>query len=421
MSLNPKRTVVDNGAVLVYQRMPANPFVAFHGSIWAGAVSEEKKGVAEFASQLLMSGTKIKKAAKLSEAIESLGATLDFSNSQETMHFYGRCPRSMSRKLFAIVVDCLSNPTFPDAEVERVRGEIIDGLRMDMDNTTHRASKDLIESLYPKHLYGKDPRGEESDVKKVKRADIASFHSANYGPKGMIIALSGDVDGELIKKDIAPAISKFDGYSEKPKVTTPGPAKKTKRIIAMPHKSQADIAIGLRAVDRHHEDFYALSMVNLLFGRIGLYGRLGRNLRDEQGLAYYSYSSFEARPIAGHWNIIAGVNPANVQRAVKGISKEIEKLHTSPLTKGEIADGMDNQVGALNVNLERNAEMAAELYRIEYFGLGLDYLKRFPSIVRSLTLSQIHGAADKYIRAEDCSLAIAGPVSKDTEKSLKWP
>ncbi len=419
MTINPQKTVLDNGVRVISQRMPSNPFVAFSGSIWAGAASEKKRGVADFTSRLLLSGTKSRTGTSLAESIESLGATLDFRTAEETMHFFGRCLRSSTPKLFTILVDCLSNPRFPRPELERIRGEILDEIRKDMDHTGRRAIRELLGSVYPNHPYGRDPRGEVSDVKKVKHRDIVSFHSEHYGPDGMIVVLSGDVDDKFVAKEVSPVLTTFSGDSSEPKLRAPTSGKKISKVIPMPHKSQADIIIGLRTIPRHHDDYYALSMVNLLFGRIGMYGRLGFNIRDTQGLAYYSYSNLDTKKLAGNWNIIVGVNPGNLQRAIDSIGKEIERLHKEPLTEEEIAQGKDNQVGALKVSLERNAEMAAELYRIEYFGLGLDFLERFPDIVKGLTTEQIHKAAEKYIKAKNCSIVVAGPIEKKIGKSIK--
>ncbi|TLZ72345.1 MAG: insulinase family protein, partial [Methanobacteriota archaeon] len=123
-------------------------------------------------------------------------------------------------------------------------------------------------------------------------------------------------------------------------------------------------------------DYYALNLANLLFGRIGLYGRLGRNLRDEQGLAYYAFASLDARSAGGMWSISAGVNPANLAKALASIRAEMERLGPEPFTPEELRDGRDNQIGSLIVSLERNAEVAGELHRMEYFGLGMDFLER---------------------------------------------
>src|SRR5439155_247569 len=83
---------------------------------------------------------------------------------------------------------------------------------------------------------------------------------------------------------------------------------------------------------RRGADYYALNLANLLFGRIGLYGRLGRNLRDEQGLAYYAFSSLDARTAGGMWSISAGVNPANLGKAIESIRSEMDRLRTEPFT-----------------------------------------------------------------------------------------
>src|SRR5207247_2622419 len=77
-------------------------------------------------------------------------------------------------------------------------------------------------------------------------------------------------------------------------------------------------------------DYYALNLANLLFGRIGLYGRLGRNLRDEQGLAYYAFTGLDARTAGGIWSISAGVNPANLEKAAQSIRAELDRLQADP-------------------------------------------------------------------------------------------
>lgn len=180
----------------------------------------------------------------------------------------------------------------------------------------------------------------------------------------------------------------------------------------MPHKSQVDVAVGAPAVARGHEDFYALYLANLLFGRIGLFGRLGQNLRDELGLAYYAYSTLESRTAGGMWSIAAGVNPANLPRAVQGVREEMERLRSQPFSLEELRDGKDNQVGSLIVSLERNAEMASELHRMEYYGLGMDFIERYADIVRDLPEDSVRAIARKYFDPANASMVVAGPLGK---------
>src|SRR5439155_7670865 len=100
------------------------------GSILAGGAAEgDAHGVAEFASRLLLSSTRRLGAAKLADRLEGIGATLEFHNGEEVLGFSGRCTRDSLRETIRILVDCLSHPTFPQREIDRVRGELLDDLR----------------------------------------------------------------------------------------------------------------------------------------------------------------------------------------------------------------------------------------------------------------------------------------------------
>jgi len=408
----PDRAVLDNGAVVVSQPLPSNPFIAFRGSVPAGTVAEgEAFGVAEFASRLLLGGTRRTSAAKLADRLEGIGATLEFHNTQELLLFSGRCTRETAAETVRILVDCLSQPAFPAKEVEQVRGELLNDLRIEEDDTRQRAYRELLRAVFPKdHPYGRDPKGGEERVRRIRRSDLVAFHETHVGPDGLIFAITGDVDRVLIEKAVATPLARFRGEAEPARPTPPPPYKPRHLVIDMPHKSQADVVVGAPAVPRRHDDYYALLLANLLLGRIGLFGRLGKNLRDELGLAYYAYSNLDARMAAGMWSINVGLNPSNLVRGVQGIRDELARLRTEPFAPQEIGDGKDNQVGSLVVSLERNAEVAAELHRMEHYGLGMDFLERYGEIIQGLTDEVVRDAAVKYFSATPGSWMIAGPV-----------
>jgi zinc protease len=410
----PDRTVLDNGAILISQALPSNPSIAFRGSLPAGMAQEaEDYGVAEFTSRLLLGGTRQTSASKLADRLESMGATLEFFSSEESLGFSGRCTRATLAEVMRILVECLNRPAFPAREVERVRGELLNDARIELDDTRQRAFRDLARIVYPDdHPYGRDPKGGEARIRRLRRSAIVAFHDARVGAEGLILAIAGDVDRSSLERSVEPAIAKVRTADPPNPIPPVRPYRRRDASIPMPHKSQADIAVGGPGVPRRHPDYYALYLANLLFGRIGLFGRLGRNLRDEQGLAYYAYSGLEARSVGGMWIISAGVNPANLERAVRGIRAELDRLRAEPFTAEEIEDGKDNQVGSLVVSMERNAEVAAELHRIEYYNLGLDFLERYPDIVRGLTPESVRSIGSKYFAAANASMVLSGPIGR---------
>ncbi len=410
----PDRSVLDNGAVLVSQALPSNPFIAFRGSVPAGTAAEgEDHGVAEFASRLLLGGTRRLSAAKLADRLEGIGATLEFHNSQELLVFSGRCTRETAPETIRLLVECLSQPAFPASQAERVRWELLNDHRIEEDDPRQRAFRELARLVFPKdHPYGRDPKGGPDRIRRIRRSDLVAFHEAHVGPEGLILAITGDVDRPLIESSVATPLARFHGEAEPTAVPPPPTYKRRTVAIPMAHKSQADIAIGAPGVPRRHADYYPLLLANLLFGRIGLFGRLGRSLRDDLGLAYYAFSSLDARSAGGMWSIGVGVNPSNLARAVDGARAEMGRLRSEPFAAQEVSDGKDNQIGSLTVSLERNAEVAAELHRMEHYGLGMDFLERYPEIIQGLSEEAIRGAAAKYFDPANSSLVLAGPIGR---------
>lgn len=407
----PVRLELTNGAVLLLREDHSNPSIAFRGSVRAGTAYEGARGAAEFAARLLFRGTKRRTAAKIADAVEGLGAALSSSNGEEQVAISGRCARETLKETLRILTASLASPAFPAAELGKVRGEILGDIRAQQDDTRRVAMRRLLELVYPKgHPYGRDPKGDERSLKKVQRKDLRALHEARYGAEGMVFAFSGDLDEGTFRSTVAAAFERLDGGSPPDGIPSPKARNRTRATIPMPHKSQADFVAGRVAVPRNHPDYDALRLANVLFGRIGLYGRLGQRVRDTLGLAYYSFSSLEAMLGGGHWHVSAGVNPKNLGKAMAAIREEMERLEAEPFTDEEIRDGKDNLIGSLHVTLERNPEYAAALHDIEYFGLGSDYLARFPSIVRALDGDAVRRRAIEYYDPAKCSWVASGPV-----------
>jgi zinc protease len=184
-------------------------------------------------------------------------------------------------------------------------------------------------------------------------------------------------------------------------------------------KIQADIVIGYPGIARNDPDFYALRTADLIFGQLGLYGRLGEVIRDRMGLAYYVYSGLDAGVGAGPWTVDAGVNPRNVDRAVEGILAEIERLRAEGVTQDELQHAQDFLTGSLALRLETNDGVGATLADIEFFGLGLDYIVRYPGLIRGLTMEQLRSAVAKHAHPSTAVTVTAGPTDGKESASVK--
>jgi zinc protease len=180
----------------------------------------------------------------------------------------------------------------------------------------------------------------------------------------------------------------------------------------LPGKIQSDIFIGFTAVERHHPDYFPIRVANTILGRFGMMGRLGEKVREEEGLAYYVYSSQDAGPVTGLWYAAAGVNPANVGQALDSIQTEFATLAADGVSDEELDDTQAYLTGTLPLQLETNDGVASTLLNIEWNGLGLDYLSRYNDLVYSVTAADVQRVAQSYLRPNAYALSVAGPATE---------
>ena len=122
----------------------------------------------------------------------------------------------------------------------------------------------------------------------------------------------------------------------------------------------------------------------------------------------------ESAPAPAPWAVRAGVNPANVDRAIAGILEEIRRLRAAPVTEAELSGIKQYLVGTLTLQLETNDGIASLLQAIEFYDLGLDYADRYPAIIRSVTQDEILHAVQAHLDPDGPVIVVAGPAREGT-------
>jgi zinc protease len=299
-----------------------------------------------------------------------------------------------------------------------VRVQIITGLKELEDNTRGLAGREFRRLLYTdQHPYGRPGDGTLDSVPGIQRDDLAGFYQTTYHPEGALIVVVGDVQAKAVRDKLEAALGDWRPPGAPPTFEIPPIEPLTERrryVRTMTNKTQADIALGTVGPARAAEDYYAARLGDLILGQLGLMGRLGATVRDQQGLAYYAYSGLEGGLGRGPWSVRAGVNPANVDRAIDSILAEIARLRDEPVADQELEDGQDYLTGVLPLRLETNEGIAVTLLDMDLYHLGDDYIIRYPDIIRAVTPEPIQAAAQKYLDPEHYALVIVGPYEEKT-------
>ncbi|MGI9252946.1 MAG: M16 family metallopeptidase, partial [Thermomicrobiales bacterium] len=408
------RHELGNGMVVLGQAQPDDPGVSVRIRIPAGALSDPAglEGTAVLTARSLMRGTPRRTFEKINDFTDSLGASIGVDASRRWVEIGLRCLREDLDEMLTLAAEVLRYPIFPEEEVEKVRKELLTGIRESEQDTRATADRGLRHLLYPSpHLLGRRTAGDIETVSAIPAALLPDYHARHFGPTGSVVSVVGGIDELIYAVDILERV--FGDWSAQTSVqpdvpAAPAPVGGVERS-AIAGKSQADIAIGLPTIARTHPDYYALDMANLVLGRLGLMGRLGANVRDLQGLAYYAGSALEPGLEGSIWAAKAGVDPANIDRARDSIIAELRRITTEPVSPEELNDAKSYQTGILPLALESNDGIASILMTIEHFNLGLDFLDRYPATIEALTAEDLMRAASQHLEPDLVATGIAGP------------
>lgn len=409
---NITRVILTNGMTVLVRENHSAPVAVIDGYIPAGAVQEPaaKAGLSSFVASMLTRGSAHYDFDRFNETIESIGASLGAGSSDHMTSFNATSLAEDFPTMIEVLADVLQRPQFPTVHVERVRQQKLVRLQERTQDTNQMAGLRFYETIYGDHPYGRSTSGYVETVAQIQPADLAAFHASYYTPQGAILVVVGDVETQAVLDLIHTYFSGWQGAAPDRSVPAfPAPKGNLRLNHPIPGKVQADIALGARAIPRHHPDFYAVRVANNILGQFGMMGRLGERVREEQGLAYYSYSAVDADLHNGVWMAQAGVNPANVEQAIDSILVEFERLASAPVTAEELADSQAYMTGVVPLTLETNSGVASTLLTMEWFGLGLDYLDRYNSLIYGVTAADVQRVAAQYLRPEQCTIVVAGP------------
>jgi zinc protease len=408
------RTILPGDITVLARANFNSPSVVIGGYLPCGSLfdTDDKLGLATFTALALLRGSKKRNFQKIFDDLESTGASLSFSAGGHTAGFTGRSLAEDLPLLLDILADSLRHPIFPDDQVERLRTQILTGLSIRAQDTAEMASITFDQIVYGSHPYARPDDGWPETIQAITRNDLIDFHRIHYGPRGMVLAIVGAVNPKTITDRVASVLGSWHNRSQPdlPSLPELKPLKKTIiRKVKIPGKSQTDLVIGSSGPRRKDPEFMPASLGNSVLGQFGMAGRIGEVVREKFGLAYYAMSSLNAGIGPGSWDVSAGVNPVNVQKARDLILEELSRFVDKGVTAEELSDSKSNFIGRLPLSLESNAGVVGALLNIERFDLGLDYYRKYPDFVRAITPDEVLAAARKYLHPDKLAIAIAGP------------
>jgi zinc protease len=413
-----KRVQLSNGLTLLVLENHANPTVSVSGYLKAGAYfnPHDKDGLSSIAATMLNKGTAKRNKLEIAEALESVGARISVGSNTFTASIGGQ---SLSRD-FPLIITTLAEelrePAFPEDELDKLKTRVIASIKEDQDETRVRAYERLTQIIYPEgNPFHRIPAEKLiSYIESISVDDVREFYRSCYGTSSMILAVVGDVEAETVRGLVEENLGDWQGApaQEIELAETRLQTEPKHDRVQMKDKANCDVVIGHASrLRRSNPDYLAARIANSALGQSTLSSRLGLKVRDEMGLTYGINSSFSESGIGdGPFTIAVTVAPQNIDLAIDSTIEIVNDFIANGIREDELKDEQSSSIGSFKVGLATNGGMAGQISGAELFGLGVNYLDEYPSLIAAMTKSQVDEAIRKYFHPESATTVIAGSI-----------
>ena len=373
----------------------------------------DRPGLASFASDMLVEGTKNRSALQIADDTDQIGAIL---NSTSTSDFSQVSIRTLERNqdaAFNLLSDVVLNPVFDAKEIERIRNQRLTDIVQEKDDPNTIARKASYMALYgPKHPYGYLESGTEASMKAITRDDLVNFWKSGYVPGNSALIVAGDIAQPELKKLAEKYFANWSGAAAKhlpPRVVSN--VTRNIYVIDKPEAPQTALRFAMIGAQRSAPEYVPLQVMNLALG--GLFSsRLNMNLREQHGYTYGAFSTFLYRRAPGPFIAVSGVRTDVTAPAVREMFGEIERMRRSELTPAELSMAKTAMEESLTERFQTTAQTAGTMSELFVYDLPLDYFGTLPKRIEGVNVPEIQRVANQYLRPEAMVVVAVGDRAK---------
>jgi zinc protease len=405
----------DNGIRVYFARAPELPIVDMQLVFDAGSARDGKHpGIASMTSALLNEGAGRLDADEIAIRFENVGAAFgtDVGLDQASTSLRSLIDPKLFEPAFETFIKVITAPSFPERAFERVKNQMLVGLREEAQDPDAVASKAFYRAVYGDHPLASPTSGTEQSVRDLTREEVQAFYKRYFVADNAMLALVGDLTRAQAEK-LAARI----GHSM-PKGDPPAPLAKVKpltkpKTVNIPFPSeQAHVYIGQTGIARGDPNYFPLYVGNHVLGGSGFISRLVKQVRVKRGLSYEVYSYFFPNLVAGPFIIGLQTRADQAKQATEVALNTIRQFIKEGPTEQELKLATSNITGGFPLRTASNADILQYLALIGYYRLPLDYLNTFNKNVEAVNRAQIRAAFQKQLHPNRMVKVVVGGKQK---------
>ena len=409
-----QRVVLPNRLVLLVSEEHSLPFVTFQLLINSGSWKDPhgEEGLSYLTAKGLLLGTTKRTVTAIDEELDFMGASLSSSSSRDYATLSLRVLKKDLDKGWDLFMEVLTQPTFPDEEIKREVEKTLAAIQSAEDQPGEVAEREFQKTLFLNDPYGHPVEGIKESVSKLTRERILHFYRSWYHPNSASLTVVGDITPEEIKTKLMPRLEKWP-MGEVPALRFITNFEKEQKTVKINRPiTQANIILGQAGVSRENPDFYALTVMNYILGGGGFASRLMEEIRNKRGLAYSVASFFDPGKFPGSFQVVLQTKNPSAKEAISLSLQQMERIQKELVLEKELEGAKNYLIGSFPMRFDTQGKLANFLSQVEYYGLGLDYSEKYPSLIQSVTREEVFRVAKKYLHPEKYVLVIVANLKE---------
>lgn len=407
----PAQIVLQNGLKVVVARSSDLPLVAARLIVKAGASSDpaNKSGTASLLSDVITEGTMTRSAQQIAAQSEALGTEISAGSGREFSNLSLSVVKSKLKPALRILADVAEHPAFKTSEVDRVRTQSLDGLKLSYQQPRSLANFVASPVIFAGTPLGHVAAGTPASLARISRDDLVKLHDGAFRPDNALLVLTGDItpaEGFAMAKAVFGGWTKPEGEPLTAPVITPSAAPRDV-VVDLPGTGQTAVIATKTTISRRSPDYYIGLVTNAVLGG-GYSARLNEEIRIKRGLSYGASSALSPSLTTGSFIASAQTKNESAGQVVGLVKDEMNKLSAAPIPFDELTARKSGLVGGFGRTLGTANGLASILGDLSIYNIDLGEIQHYTAKVEAVTTDQISAFARTELDPAKASFIVVG-------------
>ncbi len=412
-----QKTTLPNGLCIVTERISQYPSASI--GIWVNVGSQDEddssRGVSHFLEHLMFKGTPSRSAKEIAEIMDGIGGNLNAFTEKEQTCFYAKVMDKHIPTAMEIMGDMILNSHFPEAEVEREKGVILEEIKMYEDSPDEMVFDLMAKTAWKNHPLGLPILGTKDSILQINRQNLRNFVDQFYVPQHIIISVAGKVKHE----QIAALVQKHFNFSRESNHSrnrlTP-PQFTPSQVTKYKDTEQAHFCIGMKGISQKDENRYSFSLLDTIVGG-SVSSRLFQEIREKRGLVY-TISTFQGSYAdSAIFGVYGATSPSNLENVTQLVLENLAAVRDKGVTLKELHTAKEHLKGGTSLFLESSTNRMIRMAKDEVYHKRFIPHKEILKKIQKTSLQDTKKLAQEVFQLDALTCAILGPIKEEVKVS----